>query len=92
MASFHATTELLAHASSVTDPGYGASRAALRRLWQHCSVYSLTDSGLPFAADPIGVLAKTLFNTRAAWGDALALGSACQVWRDVGLLGDARQL
>lgn len=76
MVSFHATTELLANVSSATDPGYGASRAALRRLWQHCAVHSLNDSGLPFAADPNGILARTLFHRRAPWGNELALKTA----------------
>ncbi len=81
MTSFHATTELLSHVHSVTDSSYGASRAALKRLWRHCAVYSLSDSGLPFAADPNGILAKTLFSRRAHWGDELAIQTASLVKR-----------
>lgn len=71
MASFHATTELLAHVSIATDSGFRASRAALKRLWAHCSIYSLADSSLPFAPDLNGILARTLFDTRAPWSHEL---------------------
>ena len=81
MASFHATTELLSHLCSVTDFSFGASRAALRRLWEHCAVYSLTDSALHFAADPNGMLATTLFNRRVEWGDELAVKTSSIVKR-----------
>lgn len=72
MVSFHATTELLSHVAAPTDAGFGASRAALKRLWAHCAVYSLNDSSLPFAPDVNGILARTLFDRRAPWGDELA--------------------
>lgn len=81
MVSFHATTELLANVSDATGPAYPASRAALRRLWKHCSVYSLADSSLPFAADINGILAKTLFAERASWGSELARKTAAMVKR-----------
>jgi len=81
IASFHATTELLAHMASRTDPSYGVCRAALKRLWRHCAVYSITDSGLPLAADPNGMIAKTIFDRRAPWGYELAINMATLVKR-----------
>lgn len=79
MASFHATTELLAHMESAAETDYGACRAALKRLWQHCARYSLGDSVLPFAADVNGMLARTLFDRHAHWGRALAARTASLV-------------
>lgn len=79
--SFHATTELLAHVESAADPSYGACRAALKRLWQHCAVYSIRDSTLRFAADANAMLAKTLFDGHAPWGSELATKTSLLVKR-----------
>jgi hypothetical protein len=72
MASFPAVTELLARAASSADSGHRTCRAALRRLWLHCAVYSVTDSAVNFAADPNGLLSKTLFDRAVATRHELA--------------------
>ncbi len=79
--SFHATTELLAHMESPDDPECGACRAALKRLWQHCAIYSISSSTLRFAAETNAMLAKTLFGSQVPWGNELARKTSLLVKR-----------
>lgn len=59
-------TELITHLEHQDDPDYHASRAAIRRLWEHCRIYDGANHFMRFPGSPETMLGQSMFGLRLA--------------------------